>query len=77
MFAVRGREKHFIAPLILSNSDASVQKVARGNLEMGGNIELKVLLSYTQPFKRPYFDLKTILSFGSREEAVQVRSAPE
>ena len=69
-------EKHFIAPLILSNSDASVQNVAvEVILQMDGVIELESPTFLHATFQTPIFRFKDDFEVRFSEEAVQVRSA--
>ena len=51
-------EKHFIAPLIVSNSSASVQKLAAEViLQMGGNIELESATFFTCNFSNAHISI--------------------
>ena len=69
-------EKHFIAPLIVSNSPASVQKKAvEIILQMGGNIELESATFLHATFQTPIFRFKDDFELRFSGEAVQVRSA--
>ena len=69
-------QKHFIAPLILIDSNASVQKMAvEVILEMGGKIELENLAFLHATFQTPIFRFKDDFEVRFSEEAVQVRSA--
>ena len=69
-------EKHFIAPLIVSNSPASVQRLAAEViLQMGGNIELESSTFLHATFQTPIFRFKDDFELRFTGEAVQVRSA--
>ena len=69
-------EKHFIAPLIFSNSNASVQKMAAEViLQMGGTIELESPAFLHATFQTPIFRFKDDFELRFSGEEVQVRSA--
>ena len=69
-------EKHFIAPLILSDSNANVQKMAiEVILQMGGKIELESPAFLHATFQTPIFRFKDDFELRFSGGAVQVRSA--
>ena len=69
-------EKHFITPLILSNSDASVQEMAAEVIQqMGGTIELESPTFLHATFQTPIFRFKDDFELRFSVEEVQFRSA--
>ena len=69
-------EKHFIAPLILSGSNASVQKMAVEVIkQMGGKIELESPAFLHATFQTPIFRFKDDFELRFSGKEVQVRSA--
>ena len=68
--------RHFITPLILSNSNASVKKMAvEVILQMGGKIELESTTFLHATFQTPVFRFKDDFELRFSGEEVQVRSA--
>ena len=69
-------EKHFIAPLIFSGSNASVQKMAVEVIkQMGGKIELESPAFLHATFQTPIFRFKDDFELRFSGKEVQVRSA--